>query len=112
MGGRFRLTPIYDVMSAQPNTDAGQIRRNKMKLAMAVGKNRHYPINSIVPRHFIETAELAGIPAQTATAWLREIAAKVPAALKKTRKDLLKITPRAMANSISDGVMHRVKQIK
>ena len=27
-GGRFRLTPLYDVMSAQPNVDAGEIRHN------------------------------------------------------------------------------------
>jgi hypothetical protein len=35
-GGRFRMTPLYDVMSAQPNIDAGEIPRNRMKLAMAV----------------------------------------------------------------------------
>jgi serine/threonine-protein kinase HipA len=28
-GGRFRLTPLYDVMSAQPNVDAGEIRHNR-----------------------------------------------------------------------------------
>jgi HipA-like C-terminal domain len=52
-GGRFRLTPLYDVMSAQPNVDAGEIRHNAMKLAMAVGDSRHYVIDSIVPRHFL-----------------------------------------------------------
>ena len=44
-GGRFRMTPLYDVMSAQPNVDAGEIPRNRMKLAMAVGDNRHYAID-------------------------------------------------------------------
>jgi len=42
-GGRFRLTPLYDVISAQPSADAGKIQRNQMKLAMAVGKNRITP---------------------------------------------------------------------
>lgn len=37
-GGRFRLAPLFDVMSTQPNVDAGQVRRNQFKLAMAVGK--------------------------------------------------------------------------
>lgn len=46
-GGRFRLTPLYDVVSAQPSADAGQIRRAQMKLAMAVGDNRHYVIDTI-----------------------------------------------------------------
>jgi serine/threonine-protein kinase HipA len=33
-GGRFRLTPLYDVLSAQPSLDAGQIQQKKFKLAM------------------------------------------------------------------------------
>jgi serine/threonine-protein kinase HipA len=36
-GGGFRLTPLYDVMSAQPTLDAQQIPRKKMRLAMSVG---------------------------------------------------------------------------
>ena len=33
-GGGFRLTPLYDVLSAQPSLDAGQIQQKKFKLAM------------------------------------------------------------------------------
>ena len=33
-GGGFRLTPFYDVLSAQPSLDAGQIQQKKFKLAM------------------------------------------------------------------------------
>ena len=40
-GGRYRMTPLYDVISAQPSVDAGQIRQNSFRLAMAVGDNRH-----------------------------------------------------------------------
>jgi serine/threonine-protein kinase HipA len=32
-GGAFRLTPLYDVLTAQPSLDARQIRRQQMKLA-------------------------------------------------------------------------------
>ena len=60
-GGRFRMTPLYDVLSAQPSLDARQIPRKKFKLAMSVGKNRHYSVNEIVPRHFMQTAEMAGV---------------------------------------------------
>ena len=41
-GGRFSLTPFYDVLSAQPAVDAGQLRRNRFRLSMAVGNSRHY----------------------------------------------------------------------
>ena len=60
-GGRFRMTPAYDVLTAQPSLDAGQIRRRDFKLAMSVGKNRHYDVHGIMPRHFLQTADLAGV---------------------------------------------------
>lgn len=60
-GGGFRMTPLYDVLSAQPSLDAGQIPRKKFKLAMAAGKNNHYAVHDIAPRHFLQTADLAGI---------------------------------------------------
>ena len=62
-GGGFHLTPLYDVMSLQPAVDTGQVRRNQFRLANAVGSNRHYIIDSILPRHFTQTAEGNGIPA-------------------------------------------------
>lgn len=59
--GRYRLTPFYDVLSAQPALDRKQIPRNKFKLAMSVGRSRKYEILNIVGRHFIETGKEAGI---------------------------------------------------
>ena len=41
-GGSYRLTPLYDVLSAQPSLDARHIERKQMKLAMAVGETNHY----------------------------------------------------------------------
>ncbi|MGH7824236.1 MAG: HipA domain-containing protein [Candidatus Binatia bacterium] len=55
-GGRFRLTPLYDVMSVQPALDGSQLRRNKMKLAL-----------EIMPRHFLQTAAKSGIPASVSS---------------------------------------------
>ncbi|MDW6025884.1 type II toxin-antitoxin system HipA family toxin [Mesorhizobium sp. BAC0120] len=60
-GGRFRMTPLYDVLTAQPSLDAGQIQRKKFKLAMSVGKSRHYPVLDIMPRHFVQTTDIAGV---------------------------------------------------
>jgi serine/threonine-protein kinase HipA len=65
-GGRFSLTPLYDILSAQPAFDANQIPRNRYKLAMSVGKSSHYRIQFIRRRHFLETARmmrLGGTPA-------------------------------------------------
>lgn len=63
--GGFRLTPLYDVLSAQPASDADEINHNRMKLAMSVGDGRHYVLRGIMPRHFVETAKSSGISEST-----------------------------------------------
>ncbi len=48
--GRYRLTPIYDVVSIFPimGNKPNELRWHKAKLAMAVaGKNRHYLLKEI-----------------------------------------------------------------
>lgn len=56
-GQRFRLTPLYDILTAQPSVDAGQVAEKKYKLAMSVGDNNHYRIGEVTPRHFLQTAD-------------------------------------------------------
>jgi len=63
-GGRFRLTPLYDIMSAYPvmGHGAGMLPPEKLKLAMAFwGKTRYYEWNKIGPRHIRETARRCGM---------------------------------------------------
>jgi serine/threonine-protein kinase HipA len=58
--GRFRLTPLYDVMSIRPVEGNGQnqFSRHDVKMAMAVvGKNRHYKFKEIQRRHFNAMAQ-------------------------------------------------------
>lgn len=60
-GGRFSLTPLYDVLTGQPGVDARQIRLNGFKLAMSVGRKRRYRIGDLSGRHFAETGREAGL---------------------------------------------------
>lgn len=108
-GGRFRLTPLYDVMSAQPHVDAGQIRHNKMKLAMAVGDKHHYAIDTIMPRHFLQTAGRAGVPAALVRGLFDEIREAAPKALADVRARLPADFPKALVVSIMDGVQRRLR---
>ena len=110
-GGRFRLTPLYDVMSAQPNYDTKQIRRNQMKLAMAVGRGRHYVIDQIVPRHFVETAAGAGVPPDVVDAIFAELVERVPGAVDRVLKNLPKDFPRPLVKSIRDGLETRLRLV-
>ena len=60
-GGRFKMTPLYDVLTVQPMLDGHQLNRKSMKLAMRVGKSNHYRVDAIIGRHFFETGQQAGL---------------------------------------------------
>lgn len=102
-GGRFRLTPLYDVMSAQPALDAGQLRRNEMKLALAVGRGRHYVTNEIVPRHFAQAAAQSGMPEPLVHGIFDEIAQGAESAVNKVVKALPTGFPEALVRSVVGG---------
>jgi serine/threonine-protein kinase HipA len=108
-GGRFHLTPLYDVMSAQPNVDEGQIRRNQMKLAMAAGDKRHTVIDTIMPRHFLQTAKKCGVAPAMVQDILDEIADTAPAAIDTALADLSKGFPEVITQSIIEGLRGRLR---
>lgn len=60
-GGRFELTPFYDVLTAQPAFDANQIRHRDFRLAMSLGATSHYRIDDVLGRHFVESGKAAGL---------------------------------------------------
>jgi serine/threonine-protein kinase HipA len=86
-------------MSAQPNVDAGEIRHNAMKLAMAVGDSRHYTIDTIMPRHFLQTAASSGVSAALVQGILDEIENDTDRAIDAAVNDL--------PPGFRDGSFHR-----
>ncbi len=62
-GGRFELTPLYDVMSAYPLAAKRQLEYRDMKMAMALhGNNTHYKWHGIMPRHWFSEAKKTNFP--------------------------------------------------
>jgi serine/threonine-protein kinase HipA len=107
-GGRFRLTPIYDVLSAQPGVDAKQIRLNKMKMAMAIGKNRHYIVHTIVGRHFVETGDQCGLAAKLVSDAIHEIGDAGKDSIDTVVDALPADFPADIADSVSSGAKRRI----
>lgn len=110
-GGRFRLAPLYDIMSTQPYLDRGELRRNQFKLAMAVGTNRHYVVDEVMPRHFIQTAERAGVGKAVVAEALAEIAAAMPRALESVVHALPHDFPDRLVDQLSSGIERRLRAI-
>ena len=104
-GFQFNLTPLYDMMSAQPAVDAGKIRRNQYKFALAVGNNRHYVMSTILPRHFVQTAERSGVEASV----IEEICAEVIESAERAIGETLDSLPRGFPESLSDSIIQGVR---
>lgn len=110
--GRFRLTPLYDVMSAQPAVDANQFRHNRYKLAMSVGDNAHYVIDRIGPRHFMQDAATAGLPRGTMDSIFDELHGSAPAALEAATNAMPTDCPAALLDSIAGGFQRRLAEVE
>jgi len=110
-GGGYRLTPLYDIVSAEPSLAAHQLRHNQMKLAMAVGDSRHYAIKSVVPRHFVESAGKGGMGRRTAVGVIEELYETAQAALDRTRETLPTGFPDQIAETIIAAVRNRLNRL-
>ena len=109
--GTFSLTPFYDVLTAQPSLDARQIERKQMKLAMLAGTGRHYRMDEIQGRHFVQTVEQAGLPGALATGVLEDVVKSVDSAVESVVKQLPKGFPEAIHTSVVDGMKTRLRAI-
>jgi len=110
-GGSYRLTPFYDVLSAQPSLDARQIERKQMKLALAVGATNHYRVEGIQRRHFIETAGAAGLSKPTIENVIEEIVAAANGAVAQLADELPRRFPKAIHASVSKAVLTRLRTL-
>jgi serine/threonine-protein kinase HipA len=110
--GRFRMAPLYDVLSAQPSLDQHQITRKDMKLAMSVGDNRHYRLDEIEGRHFLQTAKRARIPEALAAEVLREVADSAAKAIAAVEGQLPGDFPAGIHTSIARGARARLPKLE
>ncbi|WP_370162539.1 type II toxin-antitoxin system HipA family toxin [Limimaricola soesokkakensis] len=99
-GDGFRLTPLYDIMSAAPQQLRSTFRHKDLQLAMSVGRRGHYRLDRIVPRHFDETAQRAGVPLEARRRAFRDLAAAAPEALRRAPEQLPKTFPAEIAEQI------------
>ena len=110
--GRFRLTPLYDILSTQWQHDRRQIPRNAFRLAMAIGDRRRYKVTEIAPRHFEQTAKHAGFPISALHDAMAEVLEQLPKALMSVRETMDPTVSEAMADAIIAAAERRAGQIE
>lgn len=110
-GGRFRMTPIYDVLTLQPAFDAREISHGDYRLAMRVGKSNHCKVTNILGRHFTETGVRTGLSAQLISELYEEIRASAEHALETTIADLPNDFPESIVESTSSAILKRMRSM-
>lgn len=111
--GKYRLTPLYDIMSAYPLIAKKQLEKQKIKMAMALkGENNHYHWHNAQRRHFIATAKSANYSTEKAEAILDEILNKVDDVIKKLAAQLPHAFPKQISRSVFDGMRLMKQRLK
>lgn len=111
-GGRYRLTPRYDVLSAHPlvGKGRGRIPLQKLKVAMAVsGRSPHYRWREIHTRHWLETARACGVP--DARSLIADVVGRTPAVLERVEQELTAEIDPATAEAVLKGVRTSADQM-
>ena len=86
-GGRYRLAPLYDILSAAPLVASGQLQQQKLSLAMGVhGKNRHYRIEEIGVRQFVSSGRRGGLGEGRVRRILTELSSRTPDAVGEAER--------------------------
>ncbi|USJ02286.1 type II toxin-antitoxin system HipA family toxin [Xanthomonas prunicola] len=113
-GGRFRMTPLYDVLSVYPVLGRGaqQLDPHRAALAMAVvGKNRHRRLKDIRRRHWNDTARACGVRAG-AEPWIEELMEQLESALDFVANTLPAEFPVPLADTVFSGMRETAKHLR
>ncbi|MBK4735116.1 type II toxin-antitoxin system HipA family toxin [Noviherbaspirillum pedocola] len=113
-GDRYRLTPLYDVISTWPiiGTGANQLAPQEVKMAMAwIGRNRHYRAAEVQRRHMVETARRCGYGGAP-DALIDEAIDAAPGVATTVWQALPPGFPEALAQRILDGMLAAAAQLR
>jgi serine/threonine-protein kinase HipA len=107
--GRYRLTPLYDVMSAYPLAAKRQLEWQGLKMAMALkGKNHHYKWNMIQTRHWLTMATQCQFNPLIMQTIIEEVCDKMEAVINAVMQSL----PPDFPQHISEPIFSGMRQIK
>jgi serine/threonine-protein kinase HipA len=113
-GGSYRLTPLYDVISAYPLIENKSLSAQKVKMAMALKgtSGNHYLWSKIQPRHFLATARAIDFSETKATKIVQEMLAKAVVVAQEVSEKLPSEFPQHISTPILQGMVKLAKKHK
>ncbi|MDP9900841.1 type II toxin-antitoxin system HipA family toxin [Variovorax ginsengisoli] len=116
-GGRYRLTPLYDVLSAYPilGEGPGKLSPFKARMAMAVrSKSAHWKMREILRRHWVTVGERHGVTTRAgrdARFVIDELVERTPQVIRDVRAQLPPAFPPALAQAIFSGLQQAAHRL-
>jgi serine/threonine-protein kinase HipA len=112
--GRYKLTPLYDIMSAWPVIGEGpnQFQWQKVKLAMAVrSKNTHYRMATIQRRHWNEVAKANGMGDDFEDV-IQQSIARASVAIEAVARRIPAGFPQSVSDTVFEGIRVQVRRLE
>ena len=111
-GSAYRMTPLYDVISAYPLMDHDSLAPARTKMAMSLkGRSRHYHWARMLPRHFLSTAKAMGFSPTRAAAIMEETVAQTEAVIESVNARLPDGFPAKVADPILTGLRAQAQKL-
>ncbi len=111
-GGRFELTPVYDVISAYPLAERRQIEYRDLKMAMALrGKNVHYAWHEIMPRHWFSHSAKVDFPKVQMQQIIEDVTDRLDSVIDAAAANIPTNFPGDIAEPIFAGMRRCIKRI-
>jgi len=109
----FRMTPLYDVISALPLIAQGSLPAERAKMAMSVkGKNRHYHWARVAPRHFLTTARSTGFSQERTRRLMTDIAAQTDPVIERVVAMLPENFPEHISRPVFEGMRKQAAKLE
>lgn len=109
----YRMTPLYDVISAYPLMAKGSLPEERAKMAMSLkGKNRHYRWSRIAPRHFFSTAQQVGFSRQRTLKIIQGILEQADDAIARVEALLPAQFPPSVSIPIMEGLEQQLRRLE
>lgn len=116
-GGRYQLTPLYDVLSAYPVLGEGpsKISPFKAKMAMAVrSKNAHWKMRDIQRRHWLDLGARHGVltdQGHEIEHVIDQVVEQTPAVIAAVKARLPQGFDQNVADAIFNGLRHSAERL-
>jgi len=104
--GRYRLTPLYDVISAHTLRDRGEYAHQKLKMAMSLrGKKPHYHWQRIREHHWLGTAKECGFPEEEMRGIISEVLGTLDGVIERVGAQV----PEGAAQEVADAIFRGMR---